>query len=325
MVRVRGMHGAAREDRRGDGEVAEPAVGAAADEHLVERRSGDIVDVVDVVDARVHRHLRSQALGVDDQRSRVVGTNRVQLERLVAGVREGDRVGFHDPGLGAEVGAQVAERQALVDAHRGHRLAAPFHRAVVGTVGAHLRDHVQREVLGVDASGQRAAHLDANRLGDAEPRLPGGEHDPDVGGTQAGREAAEATVGRAVRIGADDDAARPGEPPIDHHLVADALGEEVGDRVLDAELADDPMQLGGGNRVGGHDVVEVEDDAARVPERQIEASERLDGKRAGDVVGHGDVDLGDDGVAGVDGASQAPAEQFLGDAFPFRSPTPVPS
>ena len=117
---------------------------------------------------------------------------------------------------------------------------------------------------------------------------------------EAGREAAEATVRRAVRIGADDDAARPGEPPIDHHLVADALGEEVGDRVLDAELADDAVQLRCGNRVGRHHVVEVEDDAARVPERKIEAPERLDGERAGDVVRHRDVDLGDDGVAGVD-------------------------
>ena len=83
----------------------------------------------------------------------VFRTNGLQLEGIVAGVREGDRIRLHDPGLRAEVGAQVAQRQPFVDAHRGHRLAAPFHRAVVGAVGAHLRDHVQREVLGVHALG----------------------------------------------------------------------------------------------------------------------------------------------------------------------------
>ena len=249
----------------------------------------------------------------------------MQVDGLTAGVGEGDRVGFHDPGLGAEVGAQVAQRQALVDAHRDNGLAAPFHRAVVGTVGAHLRDDVEREVLRVDASGKRAAHFDANRFGDAEPRLSGGEDHADVRRPESGREAAETTIGRAVRVGADDDPTRSREPPIDHHLMADALGEQVGDRVLDAELADDSMQLRGGNGVGGHDVVEVEDDACRVPEGQVETPERLDCERAGDVVGHGDVHLGDDGVTRMDRAPKAAAEQFLGDGSHLDPLTPEPS
>ena len=62
------MDRAPGEDRCGDGEVAEPAVGATADEDLIEPRPGHIVDVVHVVDARVHRHLGSQPLCVDDER-----------------------------------------------------------------------------------------------------------------------------------------------------------------------------------------------------------------------------------------------------------------
>ena len=128
-----------------------------------------------------------------------------------------------------------------------------------------------------------------------------------------GREASDPSVGGAVRIGADDDAARPREVPVDHHLMTDAFGEEVRDGVLDAELADHAVQLCGRDGVCRHHVVEAEDDPARVPERKVEASERVDGERAGDVMRHRDIHLGDDGVARVNRPSQAAAEQFLGD------------
>ena len=108
-------------------------------------------------------------------------------------------------------------------AHRRDRFTAPFDGAVVGTVGAHLRDDVERQILGVHACWERAAHVDAHRLGNSEPGLPGGEHHADVGGPEAGREASEAAIGRAVRVGADDDATRLREPAIDHHLVTDSL------------------------------------------------------------------------------------------------------
>ena len=57
------------------------------------------------------------------------------------------------------------------------------------------------------------------------------------------------------------------------------------------------VQLSGRNGVGRHHVIEAEDDPARVPERQIEAAECVDGERSGDVVRHRDIDLGDDRVA----------------------------
>ena len=83
--------------------------------------------------------------------------------------------------------------------------------------------------------------------------------------------------------------------------------------MLDAEFTDDAMQLRRCNGIGGHHVVEVEDDAARVPERQVEASKRLDGERPGDIVCHRDIHLGDDRVSSVDCVSEAAAEQFLSD------------
>ena len=106
-------------------------------------------------------------------------------------------------------------------------------------------------------------------------------------------------------VGADHDPARPGQPTVDHDLVTDAFGEEVGDRVLDAELPDHPMQLRRRDRVGGHDVVEVEDDPGRVPQRRSKLAERLDRERAGDVVRHRNVHLGDHRVAGTAPSVQA--------------------
>ena len=126
-------------------------------------------------------------------------------------------------------------------------------------------------------------------------------------------------------VGADHDATGSGEPAIHHDLVTDSLCEEIRDRVLDAELADDAMEFRGGHGVGRHHVIEVEDDAARVPERQIEASEGVDGERAGDVVRHRNVHLGDDRVTRVHLTSQAAAEQFLGDGSHIGSSRPLTS
>ncbi len=128
-------------------------------------------------------------------------------------------------------------------------------------------------------------------------------------------------------VRADDDTAGAGEPSVDHHLMADAFGEQVGDRVLDAELADDAMQLGGGDGVRRHHVVEVEHDPVRVPEGQLQRSKRLDGERSGDVVRCRDVHVGDHRVAGAHRASETPAEQFLGQSSHVCLPLlrPVPS
>ena len=113
-------------------------------------------------------------------------------------------------------------------------------------------------------------------------------------------------------VGADDNAARLRQVPVDHHLVTDAFREQIGDRVLHAELADHSMQLSGRNGVGRHDVVEAENDAARVPQRRLQLPERLDRKWSRDVMRHGDIHRGDNGVTGVHRTAEPAAEDFLG-------------
>ena len=60
-----------------DGQVFDPAVGATADEHLVEQRAFDHAQVLDVVDRRRAGDLRLQRLGIDFDHASILGAHRV--------------------------------------------------------------------------------------------------------------------------------------------------------------------------------------------------------------------------------------------------------
>ena len=200
------------------------------------------MDVVDGVRRRDHRHelVDEDELGALVGRV-VVGRQRAPVGLAALGGEERLRrlVGGDEAGLGARLDRHVGERQARVHRQRLDRRAAELERLVGGAVGAEPADEREDDVLGLDAGRQRAADLDAERLGHAQPGLAGRHADRHVGRAHAGGEGAQRAGRARVGVGADDDVAGLGEA-LGDALVADAL-VDVGQRraALGAELADD--------------------------------------------------------------------------------------
>jgi len=241
------------------------------------------------------------------------GTEVLQIERLrLTQVAAGLLVRLAEPGLPPEVHGQVGQGEALVDAHRLDRLAAPLDRQVVRAFGPEPADHLQGQVLGVDAGMQPAVQVDPDRLRNTKPGLAGGEGHGDVGRPEPRREAAERAVRGAVRVSPDHDATRPDESLLHHQLVADALLEDVGHAELVGEIAHDLVEAGRRHRVRRQDVGEDHDHALRIPERDLELAKGLDRERARDVVGHRIVNRGDDDLAGVNRPAQTTGEDLFG-------------
>src|SRR4029077_2467701 len=141
-----------------------------------------------------------------------------------------------------------------------------------------------------------------------------------VGVANPGRELVEGTRRTGVRVGAEEDLARPGVPLLRERDVADAFVAvgahvvEVRETLLSGELAQDvdvPMGL----VVLREDVVVGDqDDAVAVPDARLLAelpAEDADRARPAHVVGHEDVGRDPDVVAGLDRGLPGGARQDL--------------
>ncbi len=74
------MHLLALEIAGDDRQVLDPAIGATADEHLVELGAFDRAQVLDIVDRRRASDLRFQCFRVDLDEAAVHGSDRMQVE-----------------------------------------------------------------------------------------------------------------------------------------------------------------------------------------------------------------------------------------------------
>src|SRR5688572_9684809 len=108
----------ALEYRGGLAQVVEPAVGAGADQRVVDALALELRRADDVVDTMLARHLRGQLRGVDLDALAVggvsVGRNWFRLARA-ARLEPGDGlvVGFEQGGFRAQLGRVVGERHAI--------------------------------------------------------------------------------------------------------------------------------------------------------------------------------------------------------------------
>ena len=226
-----GVHRLPLQHLRRDGQIVDPAVGAGADEDLVERRAlhlahrGHVGDLVGAGD------LRREIGDVELDRVGVLGIDRIDRLVLFPGaaveVGKGDLIRLDQPGFGAHLDRHVGQRHALADVHALHRLAAVFDRHRGGAVDVQAAGQRQANVLGIDAVLELAVQRDPQRLRDAEPGTARGIDHGDVGRAHARAETAERAIGAAMRIGADHQAARHHKASLHHHLMADALGEDV--------------------------------------------------------------------------------------------------
>ena len=102
----------------------------------------------------------------------------------------------------------VGDGKALVHGHGADGAARELHGLVQRAVNADHADDVQDDVLAGDAGGKLAVDLEQQAFGHLEPRLARGVAHGGIGGTHAGGERAERTIGAGVGIGADDQIAR---------------------------------------------------------------------------------------------------------------------
>ena len=274
-----------RTDRRGDlaaldqlgglAQVADPRVGAGADEDAVER---DLLDRRPGLQAHVlERALVALALGLGHGAGDVGDHRRVgapaDLRRQLGGVDHhlavelgavlgvelapaGDGgvevlgrrlaapdplerrvVGRDHPGAAAALDRHVADGHPALHRERLDRRAGVLDHVADAAVDAHPADRAEDQVLGGDAGAELALVADAQRLRLALLQRLGRQHVLDLAGADAERERAERAVGRGVRVAADDRHARLGDAQLRADHVDDALARGA-DRVdRHAELA----------------------------------------------------------------------------------------
>ena len=163
---------------------------------------------------------------------------------------------------------------------------------------------VQDDVLGRSAVDEVALDLELDGGRDLEPGAAGGKAHAGVGGTHAGREGAQGTVGAGVRVGADDEVTRHDGAGLGQQRMLDAraaLLPIMGHVLLVGKIAHLLGLLGALDVLVGRIVVGHEAHAVAVEDLGgAQLMEHVDGDRRGDVVCQHDVQIALDELAGTD-------------------------
>ncbi len=189
--------------------ILQTAVGAAADDHLIDldvlALAGNvgILGQVGVADRRLQRvevdlnGLLVLGIGVCliEDRLPLAAALEVSLGHLVHG---------EDAVLGTGLNGHVADAQAVVHGQGGHTRAGELHGLVQGTVHTDHADDVEDEVLAADAGAELALEDELDGGGHLEPCHAGGHTGGHIGGAHTGGERTQCTVGAGVAVGADD-------------------------------------------------------------------------------------------------------------------------
>lgn len=305
---------AAGDEAGGDFQVLQAAVGATAEDRLVDGQltdSGNRLDVIDAVGAG-DLGFGDVAAGIDADHAFIDG----------AGVR-GDFVHRGESDLCAHLHGEVGEDHAGGEGHATDGGSVEFHGAVVGSGGAEAADDVEDKILGADPGAELALHLDADGGGHLEPEAAFGPDAGHFGGSDASGEGAESAMGGSVRVGADDNHAGADVTALGEHLVADSSAADVvkvGDALGGDELADGLVSGGGLLALSGDAVVENDNDFGGVPNAGDADLKEALADEVGVFVAHGEIDAGDDDLVGTDGCARRGArENLLGDGHAHGS------
>ena len=189
--------------------VLDAAVGAGADDHLVDLDGLAVAGGMGVF----------RQVGVADgglQRVQVNDDGALVLGVVVGGVglpgalAAGLQVGFaglvhrEDAVFGAGFDGHVADAQPVLHGQAGNALAGKFQALVQRAGNADGADQVQDHVLAGDRGVQPAFQLHLDGGGHLEPCLAGRHAGGHVGGADAGGEGPHRAVGAGVAVGADD-------------------------------------------------------------------------------------------------------------------------
>ena len=210
---------------------------------------------------------------------------------------------------GPRLDRHVADRHALVHGERPHRRAAILDGVAGGARGADAGDEAEDQVLGGDARGQAAVHLDREGLRLALQQALGGQDVADLAGADPEGQCPERAVGRGVAVAADDGEAGLGQAQLGPDHVDDALAVAAHGEEPDPEVAAVPLEgsdllrgraLGGsaatsGAEPGGDRVVHGGDGAIGPAHPEATLAQQGEGLGRGDLVDEVEVDVEDRG------------------------------
>jgi len=287
----------------GLGNILEPAVGAGADEGLVDpdvfKLSGErgVIHGVGLGDGRLQlRNINVDGALVD---SIVVGLDGLVLiaAPLLLQIVLRDLVGGEEADLGPGLDGHVGDGEALRHGHPIDGLAAELKGPVGGAVGADPADQAEDEVLGAHPSGEFAGNADAEGLRNTQPGLAQRPGHGDVAGAHARGEGAEAAGCDGMGVGPHDDLTRTGQV-LGDYLVANAVthvGEDAAG--LGGEFAQEDVIVGQRMVGAGRGMVDEDGGAGRIGQGALVALVELaHGERAGGVLDEDEVDRTDDNL-----------------------------
>ena len=301
--------------------ILQTAIGAAADDHLIDldvlALAGNvgILGQVGVADRRLQRvevdlnGLLVLGIGVCliEDRLPLAAALEVSLGHLVHG---------EDAVLGTGLNGHVADAQAVVHGQGGHTRAGELHGLIQGTVHTDHADDVEDEVLAADAGTELALEDELDGGGHLEPCHAGGHTGGHIGGAHTGGECTQCTVGAGVAVGADDAVTRRhdaffGQEGVLHAHLAHIV--EIEDIVLIGKLAALLGLLRALDVLVGDKVIQHDGDVLFV-EHAVEPGlfKLVDGNGSGDIIAQHDVELGVDELACLDlGKTCVSGQNFL--------------
>ena len=298
---------AALEHRRGLTEVVQPAVGAGADDHLVNVGARHLIHGAGVGGQVGQGHGGLEGIQVDDHLLLILGVG-VGLHRLPGpghpAVQIGPGLVVHgeDAVLGARLDGHIGDGEAVVHRQGVHPFPAKLQGLVQGAVHPDGTDEVEDHILTGDTGLELAfqSHLDGG--GNAEPGQAGGHAGGHVGGAHAGGEHAHRAVGAGVGVGADHTLAGGGEALLGQQGVLHphaAHVVEVGDVEPLGKLPHLGAELGGLDILAGGVVIQHQGDPVLVEYLgQPGLIEFRNRHRGGDVVAQHQIQLGLHQLAG---------------------------
>ena len=304
----------------GGGHIRQLAVGAGADDDLVD---GDVLALPGTVGVLRqmgpgHGAVHGAEVDVDGAGVLRIG---VRLEGGPGTVHPALHVGpghvvhGEDAVLAAGLNGHVADGQPVVDGEIRHAGASELNGLIPGAVHADHADEGQDHVLAGHEGTELAGEIHPDGGGHLEPGLAGGHGRAQIRGANAGGEGAQRTVGAGVRVGADDGLARGHQALLRQEGVLDAHGAHV-IVVVDIELPGEGpalLALGGGLDVlVGGEVIHHHGDAALVENLgEARGLKLVDGHRRGNVIAQHQVQFGLDQLSGTDAVQSRVAGQDL--------------
>ena len=297
----------ALQDLGGDAHIRYAAVGAGADDHLVDGHTLDLVHGLGVGGEVRQRDGGLEGGQVDGHFPFVlgVGVGLVDLHgtgEATIDVVQGLFVHGENAVLAACLDGHVGDGEAVVHGQLGDTLTRKLDGLIKCAVHADHTDEVEDHVLTADVLVKLAHQVDLDGGGHLEPVLARDHAGGHVGGANTRGEGTQRAVGAGVGVCADDtitgadDTLFGKQGVLDAHLTHVV---EVGDVMLFREIACGSAQLGGFDVLTGGVVVEDDGDLVFV-EHAVKARlfKNVDSDGGGDVVAEDNIQLGLDEVAG---------------------------